>query len=51
MASRTNEDGTISFITTDIPVVGLGLTLEERDGQKVLIMRDSQHEYVFKPVS
>jgi hypothetical protein len=48
IASRKNDDGTISFITVD-PGVGDGFefVLADRDGKRALILRDMQHEYVF----
>ena len=47
VASRKNDDGTISFITIDPGVVGLEFVVGERGGKRVLIVRDAQHEYVF----
>ena len=47
VASRKNDDGTISFITIDPSVVGFEFVVGERNGKKVLIIRDGQHEYVF----
>lgn len=47
MASRKNDDGTISFISIAPDVVGFEFVVAERDGKKALIARDSQHEYVF----
>jgi CubicO group peptidase (beta-lactamase class C family) len=47
MATRKNDDGTISFITVDPPLSGLELVKAERDGKRCLILRDAQHEYVF----
>ena len=47
VASRKNDDGTISFITIDPTVIGFEFVVSERDGKPVLVMRDAQHEYVF----
>ncbi|HUI53985.1 MAG TPA: serine hydrolase domain-containing protein [Bryobacteraceae bacterium] len=47
MATRKNDDGTISFITVDPPLTGLELVKAEREGKRCLILRDAQHEYVF----
>ena len=47
VASRKNDDGTISFITIDPTVIGFEFVVSERDGKPVLVTRDAQHEYVF----
>jgi CubicO group peptidase (beta-lactamase class C family) len=47
VASRKNDDGTISFITTDPTNGGFEFVVGERDGKRVLIIRDGQHEYIF----
>jgi hypothetical protein len=47
VASRKNDDGTISFITIDPAVSGFEFVVGERGGKRVLIVRDGQHEYVF----
>jgi CubicO group peptidase (beta-lactamase class C family) len=44
VASRKNDDGTISFITSDPGMVG---DFEFVLGEKSLTIRDAQHEYVF----
>jgi hypothetical protein len=44
VASRKNDDGTISFITVDPGMVG---DFEFVLGEKSLTIRDAQHEYVF----
>jgi CubicO group peptidase (beta-lactamase class C family) len=48
VASRRNDDGTVSFITIDPTLAGFEFVVAERDGQRALLMRDAQHEYVFK---
>ena len=47
VASRKNDDGTISFITIDPATMGFEFVAGERGGKRVLIIRDGQHEYVF----
>jgi hypothetical protein len=51
MATRKNDDGTISFVTADPPLSGLELVNAERDGKRCLTLRDAQHEYVFTEAS
>lgn len=47
MASRKNDDGTISFVTLEPTLLGEELVVGERGGKRVLLVRDAQHEYVF----
>jgi CubicO group peptidase (beta-lactamase class C family) len=47
VATRVNDDGTVSFFTYDPTNEGFEFVVAERDGQRALITRDSQHEYVF----
>jgi hypothetical protein len=47
MASRKNDDGTVSFITTAPSTIGFDFVVGERSGKRVLVIRDGQHEYVF----
>jgi CubicO group peptidase (beta-lactamase class C family) len=47
VASRRNDDGTISMITIDPTVSGFEFVVGERGGKRVLVIRDGQHEYVF----
>ncbi len=47
VASRKNDDGTISFITIAPSADGFEFVVGQRDGKRVLITRDGQHEYVF----
>jgi hypothetical protein len=51
VASRKNDDGTISFITIDPTNQGFEFVMGERDGKKVLVIRDGQHEYLFTEAS
>ena len=46
MATRTNADNTISFVTVVPGFVGLDLIVSGDN----LIIRDAQHEYVYQPV-
>ncbi len=48
MASRKNDDGTVSFEFADPPLAGFEFVRGERDGKRALIVRDGQHEYVFR---
>ena len=47
VATRKNDDGTISFINADPPLSGFEFVRSEKDGKRALIVRDAQHEYVF----
>jgi CubicO group peptidase (beta-lactamase class C family) len=47
VASRKNDDGTISFITIDPTNDGFEFVMGERGGKRVLTLRDGQHEYIF----
>ena len=47
VASRKNDDGTVSFITIDPTNAGFNFVVAEHSGKRVLIIRDGQHEYVF----
>jgi CubicO group peptidase (beta-lactamase class C family) len=51
VASRRNDDGTISFILIDPTAIGFNFVVGERDGKRALIIRDAQHEYAFIAVS
>ena len=51
MATRRNDDGTLSFINADPPLSGFEFVKAERDGKRALIVRDAQHEYVFVEVN
>jgi len=48
VASRKNDDGTISFITIDPTISGFEFVVADKDGKRRLITRDAQHEYVFE---
>lgn len=47
MASRRNDDGSISFISIAPDVTGFEFVVAEREGKKALVARDAQHEYLF----
>jgi hypothetical protein len=49
VASRKNDDGTISFITVDPTLDGFEFVVApaDNDGRR-LVIRDAQHEYVFR---
>ena len=47
VASRKNDDGTISFITADPTNMGFEFVVADRSGKRALVIRDGQHEYVF----
>jgi CubicO group peptidase (beta-lactamase class C family) len=47
VASRKNDDGSISFITIDPTVDGFEFVAEDKAGERTLTIRDGQHEYRF----
>ncbi|MGA7990830.1 MAG: serine hydrolase domain-containing protein [Thermoanaerobaculia bacterium] len=47
VASRKNDDGTISFITIDPTIEGFEFVVADKDGKRSLVLRDAQHEYAF----
>jgi CubicO group peptidase (beta-lactamase class C family) len=47
VASRKNDDGTISMITIDPTNSGFEFVVGEKEGKRTLTLRDAQHEYVF----
>jgi CubicO group peptidase (beta-lactamase class C family) len=47
VASRKNDDGTISFITIDPTLAGFEFVMAQQNGKRALITRDGQHEYFF----
>lgn len=48
VASRRNDDGTLSFVTIEPTLSGIELVVADRDGKRRLIVRDGQHEYAFE---
>lgn len=47
LATKRNDDGTVSLITTDPTLLGFPYVVGTIDGKRALIVRDSQHEYRF----
>jgi CubicO group peptidase (beta-lactamase class C family) len=47
VASRKNDDGSVSFITIAPTLAGFEFVMAESGGKRALIVRDGQHEYVF----
>jgi CubicO group peptidase (beta-lactamase class C family) len=47
VASRKNDDGTVSFFSIDPNKAGFEFVVAERDGKRALVIRDGQHEYAF----
>ena len=47
LATRKNDDGTVSFVTIDPTVEGFSFVVSSRAGKRSLILRDGQHEYVY----
>jgi len=45
VASRVNDDKTVSFITIDPGLNGFEFVVSDKDGHRGLITRDGQHEY------
>jgi CubicO group peptidase (beta-lactamase class C family) len=50
MASRRNDDGTVSFVTIDPTVIGLEFVVGQKAEQRTLTIRDGQHEYEYVAV-
>ena len=50
VASRKNDDGTVSFITIDPTIAGFEFVVADKDAKRALVLRDAQHEYVFDEV-
>ncbi|MEO8055886.1 MAG: serine hydrolase [Acidobacteriota bacterium] len=51
VASRKNDDGTISFITIDPTIEGFEFVVADKNSKRSLVLRDAQHEYVFDEAS
>jgi len=47
VASRTNDDGSVSFITIDPTTDGFEFVVGEKARKRTLTIRDGQHEYVY----
>lgn len=50
VATRKNDDGTVSFLTIDPGLIGFEFVPAAKSGKQALVIRDAQHEYVFAPV-
>ena len=48
MASRTNDDGSVSFMTITPTLQGLEFVVEQGGQGRTMTTRDAQHEYLFK---
>jgi CubicO group peptidase (beta-lactamase class C family) len=48
IATRKNDDGTISIVTIDPTLAGFEFVVADEPSARRLILRDAQHEYVFK---
>ena len=51
MGSHRNADGTTSFISSSPGMTGLEMVVASKDGKRAMVIRDSQHEYVFSEVT
>jgi hypothetical protein len=51
VATRKNDDGSVSIITIDPTNDGFEFVIGERGGKRTLTIRDGQHEYVFTEIS
>jgi len=51
IASRTNEDGTLSFVTIDPGEDGFAFTAGTKAGKKILTIQDGQHSYTYTGAS
>ena len=47
VASRKNDDGTVSLVTTSPGLTGFTFVIGMQDDTRTLTLRDAQHEYVF----
>jgi len=50
MATRRDDDGTVSFVTISPGEDGFEFVLADKDNQRSLVLHDAQHEYVFAEV-
>jgi len=51
VATRKNDDGTLSFMTIDPGLEGFEFVETKRGGRRALIVREGQHEYIFTEAS
>ena len=47
VASRSNDDGTLSFVTISPGEDGFEFVVADKDGARSLVLRDAQQEYAF----
>lgn len=47
VASRSNEDGTMTFVTISPGEAGFEFVVADKDGERRLVIREAQHEYIF----
>jgi CubicO group peptidase (beta-lactamase class C family) len=47
LATRKNDDGTTSLVTTGPGIKDVNLVVGEQHGKRTLVLRDRQHEYTF----
>jgi CubicO group peptidase (beta-lactamase class C family) len=48
VGKKTGRDGTVSLVSTGVPIVGLELVPRQADGRSVLVLDAGQHDYVFE---
>lgn len=48
VASRRNDDGSLSFVTVSPGLNGFEFVVADKAGQRALVLRDAQHEYAFQ---
>jgi CubicO group peptidase (beta-lactamase class C family) len=51
MGTRTNDDGTLSFISVEPGYEGFEFVVGQANGKRTLVARDAQHEYLFTEVA
>lgn len=50
LATRDNPDGTVSIVSVGPGIISLEAEVGMQDGARTLIVRDSQHEYIYTEV-
>jgi CubicO group peptidase (beta-lactamase class C family) len=50
VATQPQPDGSLAFVTVDPQALGFAFIRADQDGQRKLVVRDGQHEYVFDAV-
>ena len=50
VATQQQPDGSLAYITIDPQIMGFPLVRAGKDGERKLVVRDGQHEYVFDEV-